>query len=159
MKKISGLGERQRLLLQIAVILHGCGKYINLSDAAQCSYSIIMATEIIGLSTVERSIIANVVRYNTVEFTMEDVLTQQLRPEDYLVIVKLVAILRVANALDRSHKQKFEQVRLILKDAQLEIVVDTSEDITLEKGLFPPKADYFEEVFHVRPMIRKKKNL
>ena len=118
-----------------------------------------MATEIIGLSTVERSIIANVVRYNTVEFTMEDVLTQQLRPEDYLVIVKLVAILRVANALDRSHKQKFDQVRLILKDSQLEIVVDTSEDITLEKGLFPPKADYFEEVFHVRPMIRKKKNL
>ena len=159
MKKISGLGERQRLLLQIAVILHGCGKYINLSDAAQCSYSIIMATEIIGLSTAERSIIANVVRYNTVEFTIEDVLTQQLRPEDYLVIVKLVAILRVANALDRSHKQKFEQVRLILKDAQLEIVVDTSEDITLEKGLFPPKAYYFEEVFHVRPMIRKKKNL
>ena len=90
---------------------------------------------------------------------MEDVLTQQLRPEDYLVIVKLVAILRVANALDRSHKQKFEQVRLILKDSQLEIVVDTGEDITLEKGLFPPKADYFEEVFHVRPMIRKKKNL
>ena len=73
--------------------------------------------------------------------------------------MKLVAILRVANALDRSHKQKFEQVRLTLKDAQLEIVVDTSEDITLEKGLFPPKADYFEEVFHVRPLIRKKRNL
>jgi len=81
------------------------------------------------------------------------------RQEDYLIIVKLVAILRVANALDRSHKQKFEQVRLTLKDAQLEIVVDTSEDITLEKGLFPPKADYFEEVFHVRPLIRKKRNL
>lgn len=159
MKKISGLGERERLLLQIAVILHGCGKYINLSDAAQCSYSIIMATEIIGLSTAERRIIANVVKYNTVEFTLEDVLGQQLRQEDYLVIVKLVAILRVANALDRSHKQKFEQVRLTLKDAQLEIVVDTSEDITLEKGLFPPKADYFEEVFHIRPLIRKKRNL
>ncbi len=159
MKKISGLGERHRLLLQIAVILHGCGKYINLSDAAQCSYSIIMATEIIGLSTAERRIIANVVKYNTLDFTPEEILEQRLRPEDYLVIVKLVAILRVANALDRSHKQKFEQVRLTLKDARLEIVVDTSEDITLEKGLFPPKADYFEEVFHVRPVIRKKKNL
>lgn len=159
MKKISGLGERERLILQIAVILHECGKYINLSDAAQCSYSIIMATEIIGLSTAERKIIANVVRYNTVEFTLEDVLAQKLRPEDYLVIVKLVAILRVANALDRSHKQKFEHVRLVLKDARLEIIVDTSEDITLEKGLFPPKADYFEEVFHVRPLIRKKRNL
>ena len=134
-------------------------KMRKISGAAQCSYSIIMATEIIGLSAAERRIIANVVRYNTMDFTLEDVLEQQLRQEDYLIIVKLVAILRVANALDRSHKQKFEQVRLTLKDAQLEIVVDTSEDITLEKGLFPPKADYFEEVFHVRPLIRKKRNL
>ena len=77
MRKISGLGERERLLLQIAVILHGCGKYINLSDAAQCSYSIIMATEIIGLSAAERRIIANVVRYNTMDFTLEDVLEQR----------------------------------------------------------------------------------
>ena len=50
MKKVHGLGSRERLLLQIAVILHGCGKYISLSDPADCSYQIIMATEIIGLS-------------------------------------------------------------------------------------------------------------
>ena len=40
MKKISGLGERQRLLLQIAVILHGCGKYINL---IRCKLSVLTA--------------------------------------------------------------------------------------------------------------------
>ena len=60
-KKIHGMGKRERLLLQIAVLLHDCGKYISMSDVAECSYRIIMATEIIGLSTEERQVIASAV--------------------------------------------------------------------------------------------------
>ena len=67
-KKVHGMGARERLLLQIAVLLHDCGKYISMGDVSECSYRIIMETEIIGLSTRERNIIANVVRYNTKEF-------------------------------------------------------------------------------------------
>ncbi|MDO4345401.1 MAG: exopolyphosphatase [Eubacteriales bacterium] len=157
-RKVSGLGSRQRLLLQIAVILHGCGKYINLSNGAECSYSIIMATEIIGLSLKERQIIASVVKYNTLEFSYEDVIGRDgITETDYLLIMKLTAILRVANALDRSHKQKFDKVHFSIRDGELLIHVETAEDITLERGLFPPKADYFEEVFHIRPVIRQKK--
>ena len=159
-KKNSGLRERDRLLLQIAVILHNCGKYINMSYGAECSYSIIMATEIIGLSLQERRIIASAVKYITLDFTLEDIVTQpQMTNEDYLLITKLVAILRVANAMDRSHKQKFGNVKMDLKDQKLVITVETREDITLEKGLFPPKAMYFEEVFHIQPVIRQKKAL
>lgn len=159
-KKRAGLNERDRLLLQIAVILHGCGKYISLSDGADCSYSIVMSTEIIGLSTEDRRIIANVVRYNTLDFSYDDIMEQpQMTREDYLLISKLTAILRIANAMDRSHKQKFQNVKFTLKENELVILVDSREDITLERGLFPPKADYFEEVFHIRPVIRQKKNL
>ena len=68
MKKVHGMGARERLLLQIAVQLHDCGKYISMADVAECSYRIIMATEIIGLSTEERQVIASAVRYNTTEF-------------------------------------------------------------------------------------------
>ena len=39
-----------------------------MTDVAEYSYQIIMATEIIGLSTEERQVIASVVRYNTKEF-------------------------------------------------------------------------------------------
>ena len=44
MKKVHGMGDRERLLLQIAVQLHDCGKYISMGDVAECSYQIIMAT-------------------------------------------------------------------------------------------------------------------
>ena len=54
-KKVHGMGARERLLLQIAVLLHDCGKYISMGDVSECSYRIIMETEIIGLSTRERN--------------------------------------------------------------------------------------------------------
>ena len=37
MKKVHGMGDRERLLLQIAVQLHDCGKYISMGDVAECS--------------------------------------------------------------------------------------------------------------------------
>ena len=83
----------------------------------------------------------------------------QFNAGDFLLITKMVAILRVANALDRSHKQKFGKVSFTIKDKELLIQAETKEDITLEKGLFPPKADFFEEVFHIRPVIKRKKTL
>lgn len=159
MKKVSGMGERERLLLEIAVILQDCGKYINLSEGEECSYNIIMATEIIGLSMKERCMIANVVRYQKRDVSWEEVTTQNgCQEEEYLLITKLTAILRVAGAVNRSYRQKFENVRLMLKEQELILTVDTQMDITLEKGMFPVKVDYFEEVFHIRPVIRQKKN-
>ena len=150
MKKVHGLGKRERLLLRIAAILHDCGKFISMMNLAECSYNIIMSTEIIGLSHMEREIVANVVKYNHADFDYSESI-------DYLTIAKLTAILRVANGLDRSHKQKFQDVKTVLKDGNLIITVDTNEDITLEKGMFKEKAAFFEEVFSVCPVIKQKK--
>jgi len=155
--KIHGMGKRERLLLQIAVILHDCGKYISLSAAAECSYNIIMSTEIIGLSHLEREIVANVVKFNTTEFAYFDSFAGKFDKQSYILLEKLTAILRVANALDRSHKQKFKNVKFILKDRELIITVDTVDNILLEKGLFGEKAEFFEEVFSVKPVIKQKK--
>lgn len=152
MKKVHGLGKRERLLLRIAAILHDCGKFISMMNLAECSYNIIMSTEIIGLSHMEREIVANVVKYNHAEFDYSESI-------DYLTVAKLTAILRVANGLDRSHKQKFKDVKTVLRDGNLVITVATDEDITLEKGLFQARADFFEEVFGVYPVIKQKKSI
>lgn len=159
MKKVHGLGKRERLLLQISTILHDCGKYISMVNLGECSYSIIMATEIIGLSHLEREIVANVVKYNHLDFDYYENMERQqmIDKKSYLKIAKLTAILRLANGLDRSHKQKFRNVKISLKEDELIMTVDTTEDITLEKGLFGARADFFEEVYNIRPVIRKKR--
>ncbi len=159
MKKVHGLGQRERLLLRLAALLHDCGKYVSMVNLGECSYSIIMATEIIGLSHTEREIVANVVKFNHEEFEYYEVLrTSIMDREAYLKIAKLTAILRVANGLDRSHKQKFKDVKTVLKDDVLTITVDTNEDITLEKGMFSHRADFFEEVYSVKPVIKQRRN-
>lgn len=159
MKKVHGLGQRERLLLRLAALLHDCGKYVSMVNLGECSYSIIMATEIIGLSHMEREIVANVVKFNHEEFEYYEVLrTSIMDREAYLKIAKLTAILRVANGLDRSHKQKFKDVKTVLKDDVLTITVDTNEDITLEKGMFSHRADFFEEVYSVKPVIKQRRN-
>ena len=161
MKRIHGMDKRERLLLQIAVWLHDCGKYISMTHTAECSYQIVMSTEIIGLSHREREIIANAIRFDTEEFVSfeEFSMGSSLDKNDYLLIAKISAILRVANSMDRSHKQKFKNVRVTLKERELLVVVDTVEDITLEQGLFSHKADFFETIFSIRPVIRQKRQV
>ena len=158
MRKVHGLGKRERLLLRIATLLHDCGKYISLVNLGECSYNIIMSTEIIGLSHTEREIVANVVKYNHMDFDYWQVMGGNITidREAYLTIAKLTAILKVANGLDRSHKQKFKDVKAVLKERELVITVDESVDITLEKGLFTKRSDFFEEVYSVRPVIRQR---
>ncbi|MBO4292235.1 MAG: HD domain-containing protein [Lachnospiraceae bacterium] len=161
MKKIHGMGKRERLYLQIAAILHDCGKYISLVNIGETSCDIIMATEIVGLSHAEREIVASVVRYNHSDFvyygysgSMSDEFAAK---KDYLIIAKLTAILRLANSMDRSHKQKFRQMKAQLTDNELILTVDTQEDVTLEIGFFGQAADFFREVFSIEPILRTKK--
>lgn len=159
MKKIHGLGKRERLLLSLATILHDCGKYISMSNLGECSYNIILYTEIIGVSHIEREMVANVVKFNHLKFGYYDVMSQSsnMDRETYLKIAKLTAILKLANGLDRSHKQKFKDIKVSLKDHELIITVNTNDDITLEKGMLSNRADFFEEVYSVRPVIKQRR--
>ena len=158
MKKVHGLGSRERFYFRIAAILHDCGKYISLMDIGENSYHIIMATEIIGLSHAEREIVANVVRYNHSPFAYyNNMQSKSMTQEAYLIIAKLTAILKVANGLDRSHKQKLKGVRATLKDEELILTLDSQEDIALEKGMFAKRANFFKEVYNIQPVIKQKR--
>ncbi len=161
MKKIHGMGKRERLLLQIAVILHGCGKFISLENVSECAFNIIMATEIIGLSHAEREMIAYAVKFNTSPFLYYAELAQRsdVSREEYLIIAKMTAILRIVNAMDRTHKQKCNDIAVTLKDQELKISVTSQEDLTLEIGAFNEKAEFFEEVFSVHPVMKQKKRV
>lgn len=159
MKKVHGMGKRERLLIQIAALLHDCGKYISMGNVSECSYQIIMSTEIIGLSSLERKMIAYAVRYNTTAFVYYDeiqMLGAGIDRESYIKIAKMTAILRLANAMDRSHCQKVKGIKTMLKDRELQMVMDSSQDISLELGLLQDKVAFFEEVFGIRLVIRGK---
>lgn len=168
MKKYHGLGGRERLLLQISAILHSCGKFISMRNSNECSYNIIMSTEIIGLSHLEREIIANVVRYNIRDFDYDKVQLEGTYQEGTveldqkgmtILIAKLTAILRLANSMDRSHRGKLADCRMSIREGELVITTGYEGDIALEAMSFEQKADFFEEIYGIRPVLRQKRRI
>lgn len=158
-RKPFGLDKMQRLQLQIAALLHECGNFINLHDGARNSYYIVANTEILGLSHKERMEVANVVKYNPLYLPSKDKISAELDGCDYIVIAKLAAILRIANILDKGHMQKIEDISVTLKDGKLIILAKTYEDISLEAGLFEARADFFEQIYGIRPVLRVKRSV
>lgn len=159
MQSVHGMGTRERFLLQLASILHDCGKFINMTNVGECSYNIIMNTEMIGLSHDERQIVAYVVKFNHEPFAYygEISSTSSLGRSEYLVIAKLTAILRIAGGLDKSHKDKMRKIKATLQDDKLVINFTGVQDIGYEKESFNKKAALFGEVFSIEPVIVQKK--
>ena len=65
-------------------------------------------------------------------------------------------MVRVASLKDMTG-YRIKDIAGMTPEEQLIITVDTAVDITLEKGLFAKRADFFEEVYSVKPVIRQKK--
>lgn len=72
-------------------------------------------------------------------------------------MAKLTAILRLANAMDRSHYQKVQGLKAVLKDRELQVMIDSSRDISLELGLLKDKVNFFEEVFGIHLVLKRRR--
>lgn len=160
-KKLHGMGQREKLLLHVATILGDCGKYMSFEQAAECSYEIIMKTELIGLSHNEREIVANVVKFNKTHFVYYNELAKGMiiDKKAYLTMAKLTALFRIADGVCRSYRTKVNGVKVNLKEDTLVIEIDSDEDVLLERGFFERKARFFEEAFSVKPVIKYKKKI
>ena len=168
-RRFHGLGDRERLLLQIAVTLHACGKFISMKNSNECGYTLIMSTEIIGLSHLEREIIANVVRYNIRDFDYDMMQLETEAGQDLagvsdrtaitILIAKLTAILRLANSMDKTHKSKLIDCRMAVREGQLVITTGYKGDLALESASFEQKAAFFEEIFGIRPVLKQKRRV
>jgi exopolyphosphatase/guanosine-5'-triphosphate,3'-diphosphate pyrophosphatase len=75
--------------------------------------------------------------------------------EKRMVVSKLAAILRVADALDRGHAQQVREVRFELTPAELTIYVSGVSDLTLERRALAAKADLFGDVYGLRVRLEE----
>ena len=156
-KQLHDMGKRELLLLKCAALLHDCGKFVSLNNAADTAYNIILSSEIMGLSHVERLMVANIVKYNTHKLVDYNSFDDDLTLDEYLVVAKCASILRLANALDRSHKQKFEKISIVIKDGEMVLTVQSKDDLLLERSIFEYRSDTFAQVFSIKPVINVKK--
>ena len=154
--KIHGLGKRERFLLKISAVLHDIGKYVSLRRHYFYSYRLIVSTDILGFSEKEKALMANVAYYHSKGIPSEtDVNYASLDSDQKISLSKLAAIMRLADAIDRSHLQKATIREIALTGEEFIITVTADEDISLEEWTFLDKAEFFESVFGLKPILKR----
>ncbi len=151
LKKLHGFSRKERLYLEVASILHDIGKFVNLKSHNRISADIILDSAIIGFKNEEMAVIANIARYHSIDIPSNlHNKYNSLSDPSKTIVSKLSAILRLADALDRSHLQKIKSLKLELEGNKLNVIVSSKQDILLEQWTFRTKSMFFEEVFGIK---------
>ena len=74
-------------------------------------------------------------------------------------MLKMAAILRLANGMDRSHQQRIRDVRVTISGSELKIMANTIYDITLEQGMMENRSRFFEQIYGLKPVLRQKRRV
>lgn len=147
-KEILGLTEQDRLYLILAAYFHDLGMFINNRAHHKHSEYIISSSNLFRLTEDEINIIACIARYHRRSAPLKTHLVyNSLASDKQILVQKLSALLRIANALDRSHKQKAKRFEVKFNaSGDATIVVFTDENFLLEKENFLEKKELFEEI-------------
>lgn len=156
MAAVHRLGERDRLLLRAAAVLHDIGDYVRYDGHHKHSYYLIQHSDIMGLTPAERGIVANVARYH--RKSPPDPSHPNFRELDKDARAKvrsLAAILRIADALDREHLGKVKGVKAEVDNTKRRLTLQVSgeEDRELEEWTVRAKSELLRDVFDLEVNI------
>lgn len=149
-----GLEHKARMLLETAALLHDVGMFIRADDHNIHSKYIIEHSEIFGLSKDESTIVAEIAKYHRGTIRPQDNTEFLALPRDgRLTILKLTAILRVADALDRAHTQRISEFKISFTNDTMTMTTNGQHHNVLEKIAVTEKSDMFESVFGYRVIL------
>jgi exopolyphosphatase/guanosine-5'-triphosphate,3'-diphosphate pyrophosphatase len=148
------LTRHDALLLQVAAILHEVGTYVSPRAHHKHSEYIILNSEIFGLDRMDVTIVALVARYHRHSGPVLDHPSYAaLSTDDRIRVSKLAAMLRVADALERTHAQRVSQLEIRRESGKLRLRLPGLVDAAVERLAMTSKADLFEQVFGLGVVI------
>ncbi|RPJ22397.1 MAG: HD domain-containing protein, partial [Chloroflexi bacterium] len=149
-KPLHHLDDSNLLLLEIGALLHDIGHFINTMDHDKHGYYLLSANRLIGLSQREQNIVANLVRYHRRQSpSTADENFKSLPQKDRLIVIKLAALLRLADSLDISHMENVTDVTLQETKSGWRMKISGRQDQMLLKWAFGKRKSQFREVFGV----------
>ena len=148
------LTPHDALLLQVAAILHEVGTYVSPRAHHKHSEYIILNSEVFGLDRMDVTIVALVARYHRHSGpVLEHPSYAALSTDDRIRVSKLAALLRVADALERTHAQRVSQIEIRRDSNKLRLRLPGLVDAAVERLAMTSKADLFEQVFGLGVVI------
>jgi exopolyphosphatase/guanosine-5'-triphosphate,3'-diphosphate pyrophosphatase len=142
------LDEHDALLLRCSAILHECGNFINARAHHKHSHYIILNSEIFGLGQKDICIVALVARYHRRSGPKPNHTDyRDLKSDDRMRVSKLAAILRIADALDRSHSARISKISVRAGKQKLNIDLHGIADASVERMAMRSKANLFQDIY------------
>jgi exopolyphosphatase/guanosine-5'-triphosphate,3'-diphosphate pyrophosphatase len=147
---LHALGDEERLLLEVAALLHDIGHFINTIDHDKHGYYIVKANRLIGLSERQQEVVANLILYHRKSSPgFEDAEFKMLPQKERIAVGKLSALLRLADGLDVSHASHVTSASLSEKKKHWQLVLHGRGDLMIEKWALDKRRGFFEGIFGV----------
>ncbi|GAB4486535.1 MAG: Ppx/GppA phosphatase family protein [Anaerolineales bacterium] len=148
---LHGLNESDRLLLEAASLLHDIGHFINTIDHDQHGYYILKHSPLMGLEPPQQEVVASVIRFHRkTSPSTQDEAFKALPVSERMTVLKLCAILRLADALEISHAARLRDVTLEKRGSGWQVLLHGQGEMMLEKWSFEKRKGLFQDVFGVR---------
>jgi len=148
------LGARHRLLLEVAALLHDVGAFVSSRARHKHSCYLIMNSEILGLTQDELIMVANIARYHRrscPEPSHAEYMS--MSRERRMIVNKLAAILRVADALDVSRTQQIKGFTCKIRKNELTLSVEGNPDLIMERRSLAEKANMFADIYGLDVLV------
>lgn len=148
---LHNLDEENKLLLEIGALLHDIGHFINTVDHNKHGYYILKASPLIGLPEDQQNIVANIMLYHRKSTpSVDDESFRALTPKERLVVLKLSALMRLADGLDMSHTGRVKDIQLEQKKNTWKLKLQGKGDLMLERWTLEKRQRLFQDVFGVK---------
>ena len=142
------LTRHQRTLMSAAALLHDVGYHIAHESHHKHSLYLIENSELTGFSEAERAVIANIARYHRGSPPKErHPEYAALNAPDRETVCRLGAIVRVADALDRSHDGRVSDLRCTRDGDLMQIQIRSALDCENELREAERRREMFEQAF------------
>jgi exopolyphosphatase/guanosine-5'-triphosphate,3'-diphosphate pyrophosphatase len=157
-EELHQLGGHDALLLEVAAILHETGGYISPKAHHKHSQYIISNSEIFGLGRLDIQVIALVARYHRHSGPHTNHAAYRALPAgDRIRVTKLASLLRVADALERTHSQRVRDIEVKRGKERIHLVLRGVSDAAAERLAMQSKGDVFEDTFGLKIILNEQR--
>ena len=147
LQPLHGLKPQYRELLEYAALLHNIGEFISIAAHHKHSQYIILNGELRGFSPAEIEIMGNVARYHRKQPPSEKhPLYGQLKPSHRRAVDVLSGILRIANGLERGHRQNVISITARIGEDRILLDAVTKFEPDIELWAVDELKSWLEEV-------------
>jgi len=153
---LHSFGAREREWLEYAALLHDIGYSVHYRNHHKHAYYLIANASLAGFDPPEIEIIAHLARYHRGALPKRQHPTfAALKPWQQKTVRRLAVLLRLADALDRTHASRVEEIYGAIGDDRVRIEVVSPYQVELELEAASEHRRDFEKIFGARLRLRQ----